>query len=193
MEITISMIKELRAATGASISDCKNTLIKADGNTDKAVEFLREKNLIMKLKSKPLPYGRMFFRCYSSVDEKICWSLHPIKRYEDYRTYTRLDLNKMPQLIIFRTDYEKLLLEHIQAIYPITDPQSYEIEQCFCQTSENWIGKSDWQIIMLRIEAELKRVSNRLPKPEREFYLNFLTWIERELDKADIIIIDCNL
>ena len=44
-EITTQMIKELREATNAGVLDCKKALTQADGNFDKAVEYLREKGL----------------------------------------------------------------------------------------------------------------------------------------------------
>ena len=39
------MIKELREATGAGVSDCKKALIEADGDYQKAVDYLREKGI----------------------------------------------------------------------------------------------------------------------------------------------------
>jgi len=45
MEITTEMIKELRAATSAGISDCRNALVEADGDFQKAVDWLREKGV----------------------------------------------------------------------------------------------------------------------------------------------------
>jgi elongation factor Ts len=45
MEITTEMIKELRAATSAGISDCRNALVEADGDFQKAVDWLREKGM----------------------------------------------------------------------------------------------------------------------------------------------------
>ncbi|HEX7555462.1 MAG TPA: translation elongation factor Ts [Leptolinea sp.] len=45
MEISIEMIKQLRQATAAGISDCKKALENANGDYNKAVEFLREKGL----------------------------------------------------------------------------------------------------------------------------------------------------
>ena len=45
MQITTEMIKELRAATNAGISDCRNALIEADGDFQKAVDWLREKGM----------------------------------------------------------------------------------------------------------------------------------------------------
>ena len=45
MEITTEMIKELRAATGAGVLDCKTALKEADGDYEKAVDYLREKGV----------------------------------------------------------------------------------------------------------------------------------------------------
>lgn len=45
MEISTDMIKQLRQATAAGISDCKKALENANGDYNKAVEFLREKGL----------------------------------------------------------------------------------------------------------------------------------------------------
>ena len=45
MEITTEMIKELRAATSAGILDCRKALTEADGDFQKAVDWLREKGM----------------------------------------------------------------------------------------------------------------------------------------------------
>jgi elongation factor Ts len=45
MEITTEMIKELRAATGAGVLDCRKALTDAEGDFDKAVDYLREKGM----------------------------------------------------------------------------------------------------------------------------------------------------
>ena len=45
MAITSQMVKELREMTQAGMMDCKKALVEADGNMDKAVEWLREKGL----------------------------------------------------------------------------------------------------------------------------------------------------
>jgi elongation factor Ts len=45
MEISTEMIKQLRQATAAGISDCKKALENAEGDYNKAVEYLREKGL----------------------------------------------------------------------------------------------------------------------------------------------------
>jgi len=45
MNITATMVKELREKTGAGMMDCKKALTETDGNVDKAIEVLREKGL----------------------------------------------------------------------------------------------------------------------------------------------------
>jgi len=45
MEITPTMVKELRVKTGAGMMDCKEALASADGDFEKAVDFLRKKGM----------------------------------------------------------------------------------------------------------------------------------------------------
>jgi elongation factor Ts len=45
MEITTEMVKQLREATKAGVLDCRKALVAADGDYQKAVDFLREKGL----------------------------------------------------------------------------------------------------------------------------------------------------
>lgn len=45
MEITASMVKELRETTGAGMMDCKKALIEVNGNIEEAVKYLREKGI----------------------------------------------------------------------------------------------------------------------------------------------------
>jgi elongation factor Ts len=43
--ITADAVKELRERTGAGMMDCKNALVEADGDVEKAVNLLRERGL----------------------------------------------------------------------------------------------------------------------------------------------------
>ncbi len=42
-EITMDLIKQLREKTSVGMMDCKNALVEAEGNIDKAIELLRKK------------------------------------------------------------------------------------------------------------------------------------------------------
>lgn len=45
MNITASLIKELREKTSAGMMDCKKALVETEGNIEKAIDLLREKGL----------------------------------------------------------------------------------------------------------------------------------------------------
>ncbi|MDF2616025.1 MAG: tsf [Sedimentibacter sp.] len=45
MEVTASMVKELRDKTNAGMMDCKKALKETDGDMEKAIDYLREKGL----------------------------------------------------------------------------------------------------------------------------------------------------
>ena len=51
MAVTAARVKELRELTGSGMMDCKKALVEADGDIDKAVDWLREKG-IMKAQKK---------------------------------------------------------------------------------------------------------------------------------------------
>lgn len=46
MNIDINLIKQLRDATFAPLGDCKNALVEAEGDLEKAQEVLRKKELL---------------------------------------------------------------------------------------------------------------------------------------------------
>lgn len=45
MDISASMVKDLREKTGAGMMDCKKALVECNGNMDKAIDYLREKGI----------------------------------------------------------------------------------------------------------------------------------------------------
>ncbi len=45
MDISASMVKDLREKTGAGMMDCKKALAETEGNYEKAVDYLRQKGL----------------------------------------------------------------------------------------------------------------------------------------------------
>ena len=71
MAITTKQIKELRDATGAGMMDCKEALVNADGNFDKAVDFLREKGLSKAAKRAGRDASDGIVELYSHGDGRI--------------------------------------------------------------------------------------------------------------------------
>ena len=52
MEITASMVKELREASGAGMMDCKKALVECNGDMEKAMDYLREKGIAKSAKKE---------------------------------------------------------------------------------------------------------------------------------------------
>ena len=69
--ITSQMVKELREMTQAGMMDCKKALIEADGDMDKAVEWLREKGLAAAAKKAGRIAAEGVVTSYVSDDAKV--------------------------------------------------------------------------------------------------------------------------
>jgi elongation factor Ts len=71
MEITTEMIKELREATGAGILDCRKALTDANGDFDKAVDFLREKGMATAAKRSDRTASQGVVELYSHGEGRV--------------------------------------------------------------------------------------------------------------------------
>jgi elongation factor Ts len=65
MEITADMIKELRAASGAGVLDCRKALTEAGGDFQKAMELLREKGMATAAKRSEREASQGMIELYS--------------------------------------------------------------------------------------------------------------------------------
>ena len=71
MAITTEMIKELREATSAGILDCRKALESANGDFDKAVDYLREKGLAKAAKRSDREASEGIVELYSHGNGRI--------------------------------------------------------------------------------------------------------------------------
>jgi elongation factor Ts len=71
MAISTEQIKELRAATGAGILDCRKALEEASGDYDAAVNFLREKGLAKAAKRAGKDASEGILELYSHGDGRV--------------------------------------------------------------------------------------------------------------------------
>ena len=69
--ITSQMVKELREMTQAGMMDCKKALVEAEGNMDKAVEWLREKGLAAAAKKAGRIAAEGVVASYITDDSKV--------------------------------------------------------------------------------------------------------------------------
>ena len=71
MEITTAMIKELRDATGAGVLDCRKALANANGDFNKAVDFLREKGMATAAKRSGRTASQGVVELYSHGEGRV--------------------------------------------------------------------------------------------------------------------------
>lgn len=70
MEVTASMVKELRERTGAGMMDCKKVLVETSGDMEKAIELLREKGLAKAAKKAGRVASQGMVKIAFSADNK---------------------------------------------------------------------------------------------------------------------------
>jgi elongation factor Ts len=93
MAITTEQIKELREATGAGILDCRKALEQADGDYEKAVDYLREKGLAKAAKRSDRQASEGFLELYShgggrvGVMVEVNCETDFVARSEAFRTF----------------------------------------------------------------------------------------------------------
>ncbi|MDR1604354.1 MAG: translation elongation factor Ts [Gracilibacteraceae bacterium] len=94
-EVNTALIKELRERTGAGMLDCKNALVACDGDTDKAIDFLREKGLAAAAKKEGRIAAEGLVESYIHGGGRIGVLLEVncetdfVARSEDYRRFVR--------------------------------------------------------------------------------------------------------
>ena len=71
MEITASLVKELREKTGAGIMDCKKVLVETDGDLEKASELLRERGIAKAAKKSGRIAAEGIVQAIVSEDGKV--------------------------------------------------------------------------------------------------------------------------
>ncbi|MEO0088997.1 MAG: translation elongation factor Ts [candidate division WOR-3 bacterium] len=70
-DIPIEKIKELRQRTGSGILDCKQALIEANGDIEKAIEILRKKGIAKAEKKLERPTAEGVVEAYIHPGEKL--------------------------------------------------------------------------------------------------------------------------
>jgi elongation factor Ts len=93
MAITTQQIKELREATNAGILDCRKALERADGDFNKAVDYLREKGLATAAKRSDRDASEGVVELYSHGNGRVGVMVEVncetdfVARSENFRTF----------------------------------------------------------------------------------------------------------
>lgn len=92
MEITTTMVRELREATGAGVLDCRKALETCGGDMEKAVEYLREKGLAAAAKREDREAREGLIEAYVHPGNRVAVMLELncetdfVARTEEFRT-----------------------------------------------------------------------------------------------------------
>jgi elongation factor Ts len=125
MVITTEMIKELREATSAGILDCRKALEQADGDFNKAVDFLREKGLATAAKRADREASEGMVELYSHGNGRVGVMVEVncetdfVARSQAFRTFAHevaLQIAASAPLFIRDTDIPESVLEHERGI-----------------------------------------------------------------------------
>ena len=110
--ITAADIKRLREATGAGMTDCKNALVEADGDYDKAVEQLRIKGLkgVAKREGRAASNGLV------------------IAKIEGGTKGTLLELNCETDFVAKSSKFQELAQSVVDAAFGSNDVASIEVD-----------------------------------------------------------------
>jgi elongation factor Ts len=121
MAVTTEQIKEIREATGAGFMDCRNALEQADGDFDKAVDFLREKGLAKAAKRAGREASEGVIELYSHGGGRVGVMLELnsetdfVARSDDFRELAHelaLQIAAMSPLYVSEDDIPADVLEH---------------------------------------------------------------------------------
>ena len=118
----------------------------------------------------------MVLRCFSAPDEKVYLSFYPC--CSDTGQGDCYACCQDP-LLVFKTDYTKLLLSYLESEYP-------EFDVC----RDNRIPAGTWNIIIQKIEDDMSRI--HFDDTVFDFYSRFISWITDALEQTDIIGVEGN-
>jgi len=126
LAITTEMIKELRAATGAGVLDCKKALQETDGDFDRAVEFLRQKGLAAAAKKADREANEGMIGSYIHMGARIAALIEVncetdfVARTDDFQELVKdlaMQVVAAKPLYVSRDQVPSDILEHERSIY----------------------------------------------------------------------------
>jgi elongation factor Ts len=126
MSVSAQEVKELRDKTGAGMMDCKEALVEADGDQEKAQVLLREKGKAAAEKKRSRTANEGVISHYVHGDNKIGVLVELncetdfVARNEDFQelgTEIAMQIAAMDPLVVRREDLSEEIIERERSIY----------------------------------------------------------------------------
>jgi elongation factor Ts len=159
MAVTTEMIKELRESTGAGILDCRKALEQADGNFDKALDFLREKGLATAAKRADREASQGMVELYSHGNGRVGVMVEVncetdfVARSEPFRRLAHeiaLQIAAAAPKFIKVEDIPAELMEHEKEIARARAKEEGKPEQAWPRIVEGRLEKFKDEAVLLR-------------------------------------------
>jgi elongation factor Ts len=159
MEITTGMIKELRGATGAGMLDCRKALQEADGDYQKAVDFLREKGMATAAKRADRDASNGVVELYShgagrvGVMVEVNCETDFVARSEQFRTLAHelaLQIAAAAPRYIREAEIPQLVLDHETEIARARVKEEGKPDSVADKIVEGRLAKFKDEVVLLR-------------------------------------------
>jgi elongation factor Ts len=159
MVMTTAMIKQLREATGAGILDCRKALEQADGNFDKAVDFLREKGMATAAKRADRDASQGVVELYSHGNGRVGVMVEVnsetdfVGRSEAFRTFAHevaLQIAAANPRFVKEEDIPAEVLEHERQIAVNKAREEGKPEAIISKIVEGSLNKFKDETVLLR-------------------------------------------
>jgi elongation factor Ts len=159
MAISIEQIKELRDATGVGIMDCREALENANGDFDKAVDFLREKGLSKAAKRSNRDASDGVVELYSHGDGRVGVMVEVncetdfVSRNEDFRNFAHelaLQVAAASPSWVSEEDITEEALERERAVARARAVEEGKPEKIIDKIVEGRVEKFKDEVVLLR-------------------------------------------
>jgi elongation factor Ts len=159
MAITTEMIKELRQATGVGVLDCRKALEQADGDFNKAVDFLREKGLATAAKRADRSASEGCLELYNHGNGRVGVMVEVnsesdfVGRSEAFRTFVHelaLQIAASSPLYIRDEDIPASAIEHETKIATAKAAEEGKPEAVIPRIVEGYLTKFKDESVLLR-------------------------------------------
>ncbi|GAP13893.1 translation elongation factor Ts [Longilinea arvoryzae] len=159
MAITTDMIKQLRESTGAGILDCRKALEAADGDMNKAVDFLREKGLATAAKRSERKASEGVVELYNHGNGRVGVMVEVncetdfVGRSDAFREFAHeiaLQVAAASPTYIRETDIPQEVLDHETAIATSKAREEGKPENILPRIVEGNLNKFKDEVVLLR-------------------------------------------
>jgi elongation factor Ts len=159
MAINTEMIKKLRESTGAGVLDCRKALEQADGDFNKAVDFLREKGLATAAKRSGREASEGVLDLYTHGNGRVGVMVEVnsetdfVGRSETFRTLAHelaLQIAAMAPRYIREEDIPSEVLDHESQIATAKAREEGKSEAIIQRIVEGYLNKFKDETCLLR-------------------------------------------